>query len=95
MQPLHDTFSIFDAEPLAAASISQVHRGGVLKGDGRIASIKVQRPGIRSKMKTDLDILAAIAGRLHERVEDLKTYDLPNLVRVTRRNLLRDHCKFF
>ena len=38
MRPLQETFSIFDAEPLAAASISQVHRG-VLKRDGRIASI--------------------------------------------------------
>jgi ubiquinone biosynthesis protein len=74
---------------LAAASISQVHRG-VLKSDGRIASIKVQRPGIGSKIKTDLDILAAIAGQLHERVEDLQTFDLPNLVRVTGRKLLRE-----
>ncbi len=88
-RPLHETFSIFDAEPLAAASISQVHRG-VLKKDGRIASIKVQRPGIRAKVKTDLDILAAIVGQLHERIDNLKTYDLPNLVRVTRRNLLRE-----
>jgi ubiquinone biosynthesis protein len=89
MRPLQETFSIFDAEPLAAASISQVHHG-VLKRDGRIASIKVQRPGIRLKIKTDLDILAVIADRLHERVDDLKIYDLPNLVRVTRRNLLRE-----
>lgn len=86
--PLHETFSIFDAEPLAAASISQVHRG-VLR-DGRIASIKVQRPGIRSNITADLDILAVIAEQLHERVDDLKLYDLPNLVRVTRRNLLRE-----
>jgi ubiquinone biosynthesis protein len=87
--PLQETFSIFDAEPLAAASISQVHRG-VLNKEGHIVSIKVQRPGIRSKIKTDLDILAAIADQLHERVDDLKAYDLPNLVRVTRRNLLRE-----
>jgi len=86
---LQETFTIFDAAPLAAASISQVHRG-VLSGDGRITSIKVQRPGIRSKIKADLDILAAIANKLHDRVDDLKTYDLPNLVRVTRRNLLRE-----
>jgi ubiquinone biosynthesis protein len=88
-RPLKDTFSTFDAKPLAAASISQVHRG-VLNRDGRIASIKVQRPGIRSKIKTDLDILAAIAARLHERVDDLRTYDLPNLVHVIRRTLLRE-----
>ena len=89
MKPLHETFSIFDPEPLAAASISQVHRG-VLKRDGRIAAIKVQRPDIRSNIRTDLDILAAIAAQLHERVDYLKTYDLPNLIRVTRLNLLRE-----
>lgn len=88
-QALEEIFSIFDAEPLAAASISQVHRG-VFKTDGRIASIKVQRPGIRSKMEKDLDILAAVAGQLHERVDYLKSYDLPNLVRVIRRILLRE-----
>ena len=88
-RPLQETFSIFDAEPLAAASISQVHRG-ILKKEGHIVSIKVQRPGIHSKIKADLDILAAIADQLHERIDDLKTYDLPNLVRVTRRNLLRE-----
>ncbi|MGD9159084.1 MAG: AarF/UbiB family protein [Desulfobacteraceae bacterium] len=89
MKSLHETFSIFDPEPLAAASISQVHRG-VLKQDGRIAAIKVQRPDIRSNIRTDLDILAAIADQLHERVDYLKTYDLPNLIRVTRLNLLRE-----
>jgi ubiquinone biosynthesis protein len=88
-KPLHDTFTIFDAEPLAAASISQVHRS-VLKADGRIAAVKVQRPGIRSKMNTDLDILAFVADRLHERVDELKSFDLPNLVQLIRRTLLRE-----
>jgi ubiquinone biosynthesis protein len=88
-RPLEETFSVFDAEPLAAASISQVHRV-VLKGDGRIASVKVQRPGVRTKMKKDLDILAAVASQLHERVDYLKNYDLPNLVRVIRRTLLQE-----
>jgi ubiquinone biosynthesis protein len=88
-RPLEKTFSIFDAEPLAAASISQVHRG-IFEIDGRIASVKVQRPGIRSQMKKDLDILAIVAIQLHERVEYLKTYDLPNLVRVVRRTLLHE-----
>ncbi len=88
-RPLEEVFSIFDPEPLAAASVSQVHRG-VLKEEGFIVSVKVQRPGIRSKIRTDLDILAAIAERLNERVENLKTYDLPNLVHVIRRNLLRE-----
>jgi len=88
-RPLRETFSIFDAEPLAAASISQVHRA-VIKKDGRIAAVKVQRPGIRSKMNTDLDILAFVAERLHERMEELRSFDLPNLVRLIKRMLLRE-----
>ena len=86
-RPLEETFSIFDVEPLAAASISQVHRA-VFKKDGQIASIKVQRPGIRSKMEKDLNLLAAVASELHERVEYLKSHDLPKLVTVVRRTLL-------
>jgi len=88
-QPMEETFSIFDVAPLAAASISQVHRA-VLKRDGRIAAVKVQRPGIRSKMNTDLDILAMVAGRLHERMDELKSFDLPNLVQLIKRMLLRE-----
>ncbi len=88
-QPLNDIFSIFDPEPLAAASVSQVHRG-VLKVDGRIVSVKVQRPDIKTKIRRDLDILASIAEHAHERIHDLKAYDLPNLIHVIRRTLLRE-----
>ena len=88
-KPLKETFSIFDVTPVAAASISQVHRG-VLAEDGRIAAIKVQRPGILAKMRTDLDILAILAEQLHERVEELRIYEIPNLVRLIRKTLLRE-----
>ena len=88
-RPLEETFSVFDEEPLAAASVSQVHRA-VLKKDGRAVCLKVQRPDIRSKVKTDLDILGIVAMRLHERIEDLKPYDLPNVVRIIKKTLLRE-----
>ena len=88
-KPLKETFSVFDVTPVAAASISQVHRG-VLAADGRIVSVKVQRPDIRAKMRTDLDILAIMADQLHERVEELNSFDLPNLVRLIKKNLLRE-----
>lgn len=88
-KPIKETFSVFDVTPVAAASISQVHRG-VLAADGRIASVKVQRPGIRAKMRTDLDILAILAEQLHERVEELNSFDLPNLVRLIKKTMLRE-----
>jgi ubiquinone biosynthesis protein len=88
-RPLEKVFSVFDEQPLAAASLSQVHRA-VLCEDGLPVAVKVQRPGIRHKIEMDLDILAAVAAQLHERSEDLRVYNLPNLVEVTRRNLLRE-----
>lgn len=88
-KPLKETFTVFDETPVAAASISQVHRG-VLAADGRIVSIKVQRPGIKSKMRADLDILAILAEQLHDRVEELNSFDLPNLVRLIKKTLLHE-----
>lgn len=88
-RPIEEVFTIFDPEPLAAASLAQVYRG-VLKKEGWIVSAKVRRPGIRKMIETDLGILAAIAARLHERSEELAIYNLPNLVKVIRRNLLRE-----
>lgn len=88
-KPLKETFAVFDVTPVAAASISQVHRG-VLAADGRIAAIKVQRPGIRAKMRTDLDILTILAEQLHERVEELRSYELPTLARLIKKTLLRE-----
>jgi len=88
-QPLGTVFSVFDEQPLAAASLSQVHRG-VLSKEGLTVAMKVQRPRIRNKIEADLDIMAAVAERIHENSDDMQVYDLPNLVRVTRRNLIRE-----
>ena len=52
-------FESIDSEPLATASIAQVHRGRAR--DGRDVVIKVQRPGVRQQMKADIDILYRIA----------------------------------
>ncbi len=82
-------FSEFDQTPFAAASLCQVHRA-VLKEEGATVAVKVRRPGIKKRMEVDLDILRAIAERLHERSDELKIYDLPNLFKVTRRNLLKE-----
>ncbi len=86
---IDDFFSDFDKTPIAAASLSQVHRA-VLKKEGIKVAVKVRRPGIRKMMEVDLDILNALAERLHERSNELKIYDLPNLIKVARRNLLKE-----
>lgn len=55
---IRDCFLYFDEEPLASASISQVH-SGILK-DGTDVIVKVQRPDIHEKMKVDISILKKI-----------------------------------
>ena len=52
-------FSEFDTEPLAAASIAQVHRATL--HDGRAVVIKIRRPGIRLRVEADIRLLAHIA----------------------------------
>lgn len=86
---IKEAFSIFDVDPIAAASLSQVHKG-VLRQEGGFVAVKVQRPDIEKNIKLDLDILSGIAAFVHEQFEYLRSYDLPELVRVVRRNLIRE-----
>jgi len=58
-QPLEAMFARFDDEPLAAASIAQVHTARL--HDGREAIVKVLRPGVREQIRRDVDVLHALA----------------------------------
>ena len=88
-KPIDDLFSIFDVSPVAAASLSQVHKA-VLKEEGHIVSVKVQRPGIKKMIGADLDILETLAGFLDQAFSELEAYDLPELVQVVRRHLMTE-----
>jgi ubiquinone biosynthesis protein len=59
-QPLSTLFASFEAEPVASASIAQVHFA-VLK-DGREVAVKVLRPGMLSVIESDLNLLHTLAG---------------------------------
>lgn len=68
-RPIYEVFKDFDREPVAAASIAQVHRA-VLR-DGREVAVKVQYPGIAGLIEADLAALEAIfetIGRLEPSV---------------------------
>ncbi|MGD9264908.1 MAG: ubiquinone biosynthesis regulatory protein kinase UbiB [Lysobacterales bacterium] len=59
-EPVDEVFASFDAEPLASASIAQVHPATL--HDGRDAVVKVVRPGIGKQLRKDIDLLLTIAG---------------------------------
>ncbi|WP_372682303.1 ABC1 kinase family protein [Desulfosarcina sp.] len=88
-ESIDNVFSVFDVEPVAAASLSQVHRA-VLKKEGHIVSVKIQRPDIRKKIESDLDILETMANFLDQKFDELKAYNLPELVEVIRRHLMTE-----
>jgi ubiquinone biosynthesis protein len=84
-----EVFLSFDERPLAAASLSQVHRAVLREGPTAVA-VKVQRPDIETKIVTDLGILKAIAERMHERISEMQIYELPRLVALVEKTLMRE-----
>ena len=62
-----DVFANIDAEPLASASIAQVH--GALLKDGRNVVVKVRRPGVLEQVDVDLDVLRTTVGFLNKHSE--------------------------
>jgi ubiquinone biosynthesis protein len=58
-QKVDECFASFEAEPLAAASVAQVH--GARLRDGASVVVKVLRPGIRKRINADIEVLRALA----------------------------------
>jgi ubiquinone biosynthesis protein len=63
--PVEEVFARFDREPLAAASVAQVHAARLRSGSEVV--VKVQRPGIRTVVERDLDIIVRLARSLEAR----------------------------
>jgi ubiquinone biosynthesis protein len=61
-KPVHDVFRTFDAEPVASASVAQVHFATL--PDGREVAVKILRPGIAPVINHDIALLDTLAGLL-------------------------------
>jgi len=81
-------FSSFDREPLAAASLGQVHRATMR--DGRAVAVKVQRPKIREQIVTDLEALLQMAEFADKHTEGGRKLGYAQIVEEFRKSLLRE-----
>ncbi len=81
-------FAEFDREPLAAASLAQVHRAYMRTG--RAVVVKVQRPNIREQIVEDLEALNEVAHFIDSHTELGRRYEFENMLSNLRRSLLRE-----
>jgi ubiquinone biosynthesis protein len=71
-QPIETVFAELDPEPLASASIAQVHRARTHGGEQVV--VKVQRPDIRARIESDLALLYYLARLLEAVIEETGVY---------------------
>jgi ubiquinone biosynthesis protein len=81
-------FAHFEAQPMAAASLGQVHRAEMR--DGRQTVVKVQRPNIRETVVKDLEIMQGIAEFLDSHTETGRRYDFAMILAELRKSLMRE-----
>jgi len=81
-------FADFEVEPLAAASIAQVHRARLQSGEE--VAVKVRRPGIQRVIETDLDILMGLAYLFEHHLPGGDLFDPIGIVKEFRRTIRRE-----
>ncbi len=81
-------FSRFDEQPLAAASIAQVHTAAL--HDGREVVVKVTRPDIRQQILQDFEILAWLGDWLENRLEAARALHLSEIIQDYRQIILNE-----
>ena len=81
-------FARFDVQPLAAASIAQVHTAAL--HDGREVVVKVTRPNIRQQILQDFEILSWLGDFLEKRLEAARALHLSEIIQDYRQIILNE-----
>jgi predicted unusual protein kinase regulating ubiquinone biosynthesis (AarF/ABC1/UbiB family) len=81
-------FASFDAEPIAAASLGQVHRAQLR--DGREVAVKVQRPNLRDGLALDLAAMEDMAEVLDRHTDAGRQFEFVQMVAEFRRALAQE-----
>lgn len=84
-----DSFQEFEDDPIASASIAQVHKAKLKSGEDVI--VKIRRPGIKKDVKEDLEILEYLARKAEQHSEKMAQLRVSQIVKQfskwTRREL--------
>jgi ubiquinone biosynthesis protein len=103
--PMSEVYAHFDEQPIAAATIGQVHRARLkspptqVDGEAGGASpalrspdvaVKVQRPNVRATIERDVELLEFLAAILERSVAEARVYDPVGLVREFDRSIMAE-----
>lgn len=87
-QGLHEAYKSFDPEPIATASLGQVHRA--VLHSGRDVVVKVQRPNIREGIIDDFEILTGAAELVEKYTDFGERYRLRSVIRELRGSVINE-----
>lgn len=73
-----DVFDAIDPTPLGSASLAQVHKARLVTGE--IVAVKIQRPGVKTTMAQDIDIMRMVARYAARFMKDEQMLDLRDVV---------------
>lgn len=86
--PPEEAFAWIDTEPLASASIAQVHRART--HEGREVILKIRRPGIEETVEADLRLLSRLADMAESELPEARRYRPREVIRQFSRSLKRE-----
>ena len=85
---IENFYSSVDVEPIAAASIAQVHKAKLMSGPDVV--VKVRRPGVVELVETDIDVLVGLALLAERHLPGSDIYDPVGLIREFSRTIRRE-----
>ena len=85
---ISNLFKNFSKEPIATASIGQVHEGYLMTGEH--VAIKVQKKGLETLIETDLKIMHFISKRIDKRISKASIYNIPAIVDEFERTIHKE-----